>query len=285
LRSSLSAVEEEAAVELRRMLDLSVDDIVAAMRAGINAGLSRSAIYRALRRRGVSSRKKVAPAIVHGRFAAESEPGFIHLDLKYLTRLGGKPSYVFVAIDRATRYVYCEIHGNRETATAAAFCERMAAHFAPCRVRVVLSDNGFEWTDRAAGRVKAKPTGKHPVDRFCAAQGIEHRLTRLRRPQTNGMVERFNRRISEALAAKQRIRDNAGRNCFATHAERNDYIRRFVHNYNRTRLLCLQQRSPLQMMQHYLAKQYTFAGMTVIFFLPSTMTSFLPTTTAKNRRR
>jgi transposase InsO family protein len=37
-------------------------------------------------------------------------------------------------------------------------------------------------------------------DKACVHHGIEHRLIPPRRPQTNGMVERFNGRISEVLA-------------------------------------------------------------------------------------
>ncbi|CUB07476.1 integrase core domain-containing protein, partial [Tepidiphilus thermophilus] len=44
------------------------------------------------------------------------------------------------------------------------------------------------------------PTGAHAFDELCQALDIEHRLTKPRRPQTNGMVERFNGRISEVLA-------------------------------------------------------------------------------------
>ena len=35
--------------------------------------------------------------------------------------------------------------------------------------------------------------------RLCQALGIEHRLTKPRHPQTNGMVERFNGRLSQVL--------------------------------------------------------------------------------------
>ncbi len=43
------------------------------------------------------------------------------------------------------------------------------------------------------------PTGEHEFDKLCAELGIEHRLTKPRTPQTNGMVERFNGRISNVL--------------------------------------------------------------------------------------
>ena len=43
------------------------------------------------------------------------------------------------------------------------------------------------------------PTGEHAFDQLCAELGVEHRLTKPRTPQTNGMVERFNGRISDVL--------------------------------------------------------------------------------------
>ncbi|MGL5785179.1 MAG: hypothetical protein ACRCYZ_07000 [Alphaproteobacteria bacterium] len=38
---------------------------------------------------------------------------------------------------------------------------------------------------------------------FCKAFEVKHNLTKIRRPQTNGMVERFNRRINEAISKKK----------------------------------------------------------------------------------
>lgn len=40
---------------------------------------------------------------------------------------------------------------------------------------------------------------QHRVDRFCAQHAIDHRLIPPYRPQTNGMVERFNGRVSDVL--------------------------------------------------------------------------------------
>ena len=107
---------------------------------------------------------------------------------------------------------------------------------------MLLSDNGFEWGDRRA-------SGTHPADRVCAARGIEHRHTRVRRPQTNGMVERFNRRLTEDLDRAERIQDNSGRNCFSSHSARDAFVRRPVFNSNRTRQVALKHRSPLEALQ------------------------------------
>ena len=47
--------------------------------------------------------------------------------------------------------------------------------------------------------VQPKPEGEHEFDQLCKALGIEHRLTKPKTPQTNGMVERFNGRLSQVL--------------------------------------------------------------------------------------
>ena len=94
------------------------------------------------------------------------------------------------------------------------------------------------------GKPEGKPSGNHPFDRACAETGIEHRLTRPYRPQTNGMAERFNRRIAEAIG-RERKRGIAHR-LFASHDDRNAFLNRFVHDYNNTRLKCLGYIAPKQ---------------------------------------
>jgi transposase InsO family protein len=63
----------------------------------------------------------------------------------------------------------------------------------------ILTDNGKEFTDRFCPTGERKPTGNHLFDQECAEHGIEHRLIKPRKPQTNGMVERFNGRIQEIV--------------------------------------------------------------------------------------
>ena len=101
-------------------------------------------------------------------------------------------------LDRLTRYVYAEVLYDLEPKTASAFVKRFIEHF-PHKVIKIVTDNGFEWTDRCSGGVKEHPTGNHPVDKVCQEYLIKHTLTKIRRPQTNGIVERFNRRVNEAI--------------------------------------------------------------------------------------
>jgi transposase InsO family protein len=260
LAISLSEVEEQLVCELRTRLQLPLDDITEVMRRCVNPKLSRSAIHRCLQRHGISRRPTTDKPPV-GAFETTSV-GFIHIDLKYLPALERKKSYAFVAIDRATRYVYLEVHPRRDAETAAGFLERFLADFS-YPVHTILTDNGSEFTDRFAvdmkGKPDGRPSGNHPFDTICAKRGIAHRLTRPYHPQTNGMVERFNRRIGEAIG-RQAKRGIAHRH-FTSHADRDAFLYRFVADYNRTRLKCLDYRSPAHVLAN-LPGPNTFAGMT-----------------------
>ncbi|MGY3598148.1 transposase [Bradyrhizobium sp. USDA 4341] len=108
LTTSLSAVEERAVCELRTSLQLPLDDLVEVMQRCINAKLSRSAIHRCLQRNGISRLAK--PDKPKPGIFETASIGFIHIDVKYLPALQRRTSYAFVAIDRATRYVFVEIH-------------------------------------------------------------------------------------------------------------------------------------------------------------------------------
>jgi hypothetical protein len=142
LQTTLTPAQEMIVVELRKTLLLSLDDLLAVVRAFINPNVSRSGLHRCLHRHGVGKLQALRPQAAkpaHKPFAAY-EPGFVHLDVKYLPQMADEPKrrYLFVAIDRATRWVFVQLKPAK--------------------------------TARAARA-------------FLAALGIEHRLTRVRRPQ------------------------------------------------------------------------------------------------------
>jgi transposase InsO family protein len=105
---------------------------------------------------------------------------------------------LFVAIDRATRWVFVRIHPARTAAHARRFL-RDLERTASMKITRVLTDNGQEFTDRLFGLRKRAATGSHDFDRLRAGLDIEHRLTPPMRPQTNGLVERSNGRIEDVL--------------------------------------------------------------------------------------
>jgi len=67
---------------------------------------------------------------------------------------------------------------------------------APLKISKVLTDTGSQFTDRFTSKTR-EPSSKHHIDVRCRALGIEHRLCPPCHPQTNGLVERINGRISE----------------------------------------------------------------------------------------
>jgi transposase InsO family protein len=258
-----TSLEEEAVIcALRRDARLGLDDLVEVMHRCLNPSLSRSAVYRCLKRHGLSRLPDESePPARPGLF--EATPfGFVHVDLKHLTRLEGRPAYVFVAIERTTRFAWVEILPDKRQATVAAVFRRFLKAFGH-PVHTVLTDNGSEFTDRFAvdkpGKPEGRPSGQHAFDQACRDHDITHRLTRPFRPQTNGLVERFNRRLSEALRTHPPSQRNRGKNRFETQAERNNFIRETVDNYNRTRLKCLGYNAPAECLNN-LTELNTTAG-------------------------
>ena len=263
LATGFSTEEEEIAVELRTRLRLSLDDALEVMRRCLRADISRSALHRCLQRRGVSQRTP-DPKPAAQSFAPEPF-GYVHVDLKHLPRLQSRPAYVFVAIERATRFVYVEIVQERSAATIAACLKRFLEAFGH-PVHTILTDNGAEFTDRfgdARWRQRDRGTGAHPFDQVCQCHGVRHKLTRPYRPQTNGMAERFNRRLAEALQNHPPAAGNAGKNRFRHHAQRNAFIQSFVNDYNRTRLRCLGHKAPAELLAN-LTGHNTYAGTTIL---------------------
>jgi hypothetical protein len=69
----------------------------------------------------------------------------------------------------------------------------------------------------------------HPIfDRVCDEHGIEHRLTKIKHPWTNGQVERMNRTIKEATVKRYH---------YDSHAQLGSHLHDFIDAYNYGRRL------------------------------------------------
>ena len=169
-------------------------------------------------------------------------PGFVHVDIKYLPQMRDETTrrYLFVAIDRATRWVYLRLYGDQSEASSTDFLRRLHAA-APMRILKMLTDNGSQFTDRFTGQGK-QPSGQHAFDRECTRMNIEHRLIKPRHPQTNGMVERFNGRISDILATTR----------FRSREDLQTTLQRYAKLYNdHLPQRALGHRTPRQAMEHW----------------------------------
>ena len=204
LQTTLSTEQEFIVVELRKTLLLTLDDLLSVAKEFVNPALSRSALDRCLRRHGVSRLSDLIPVDESEKPIKKTFkdylPGYIHVDIKYLPQMADESSrsYLIVAIDRATRWVYMEIHADKSARSTSRFIANLIKK-CPIKITKILTDNGKEFTDKYTATGQREPTGNHPFDMACSNNDIEHRLTKPRTPQTNGMVERFNGRISSIL--------------------------------------------------------------------------------------
>ena len=227
LHATLTPAQERVVVALRTTLFLSLDDLLAVTREFLNPAVSRSGLDRCLRRHGVSNLQALIPQPEDDeqpkKTFKDDVPGFIHADIKALPPLPDETAYRYlcVAFDRASRWVYVEIWGEKTANNAAAFLQRLVAT-APFKVQKVLTDNDEVFTDRCGAAGKRDPTGRHLFGRTSDTHGIDHRLIKPRHPQAKGMVEGFNGRIGEVLATTH----------FDAAADLEETLARYVRFYN-----------------------------------------------------
>ena len=119
--------EEFVVIALRKTLLIQLDDLFAIIHEFIITQVSRAGLDRCLRRHGVSNLKDLIPqeegSEKQKKTFKDYEPGCVHIDVKYLPQMNVESSwrYLFVAFDRATRWVYLEIRPNKQASTAVVF--------------------------------------------------------------------------------------------------------------------------------------------------------------------
>ena len=207
LKTTLSEAQEQVVIALRKTLLLPLDDLLAVSQTFINENVSRAGLHRCLKRFDISNLHQMKKALDTAEAGVKTKksfkdykPGFIHIDIKYLPQMADEcsRSYLLVGIDRATRWVYMEVVKHKTAANTQRFLKRLI-NKAPFKISKILTDNGKEFTDRFIANGEREPTGNHAFDQACAEHDIEHRLIKPKHPQTNGMVERFNGRISDIM--------------------------------------------------------------------------------------
>jgi transposase-like protein len=92
LQTTLASAHEAVATALRKTLLVSLDDLLAVVREFLNPGVSRSGLGRSLRRHGVGKQRDLKANDArpeHSGFKAY-EPGYTHIDVKYLPKMAAK---------------------------------------------------------------------------------------------------------------------------------------------------------------------------------------------------
>ena len=192
--SVLTEVDEAVIVETRRKSLLPLDDLYDLLKPLIPL-LTRSNLHRCLQRHGINRLHDLLPPEEKKQTKAFKDyaPGYLHIDTAQIN-LGKDKWYLFVAIDRATRYVYLELHDNKRMETAAEFLRQTLAQY-PFKIVKILTDNGIEFSYNLLVEAKKPKDKVHPFAKICQEQKIEHRTTLVKHPWTNGMVEAMNKKI------------------------------------------------------------------------------------------
>lgn len=97
--------------------------------------------------------------------------------------------YLQSVIDCHSRYAWGRLYTTKLPVTAVHALNNDVLPFFEshnARITTILSDNGREFCGRP---------DRHPYELFLQLEGIEHRTTRVRRPQSNGFVERLHRTL------------------------------------------------------------------------------------------
>jgi transposase InsO family protein len=145
-----------------------------------------------------------------------------HIDIAEVRTEEGK-LYLFVAIDRTSKFAYAELHAKAKRQTASDFLKALIKAV-PYKIHTVLTDNGIQFADLPKNRMGPTALWRgHIFDRVCDENGIEHRLTKPNHPWTNGQVERMNRTLKEATVKRYH---------YGTHAQLKGHIHAFLMAYN-----------------------------------------------------
>jgi transposase InsO family protein len=221
-RSSVLSIEDEAIiVAFRKHTLLPLDDCLYTLQPTI-PHLTRSSLHRCLQRHGIGRLPDVdgdKPA----RKAFKVYPiGYFHIDIAEVQTEQGK-RYLFVAIDRTSKFAFVQLVDRANRVTASAFLTALVKAV-PYKIHTVLTDNGIQF--RLPPRYADGPTARfvtHMFEMRCRENGIEHRFTKIGHPWTNGQVERMNRTIKEATVQRYH---------YDSHAQLERHLLDFVNAYN-----------------------------------------------------
>jgi transposase-like protein len=228
----LSGAEEEAIVAFRKMTELPLDDVLYSLQETI-PHLSRSSLHRCLKRHGCSVLPKKETSISADKKKFKQYPiGYFHIDIAEVRTAEGK-LYLYVAIDRTSKFAYAELHKSQTKMIAAEFLRNLIKAV-PYKIHKVLTDNGIQFTNHD----HHKNAFTHIFGRVCNEHQIEHRKTKIKHPWTNGQVERMNRTLKEATVNNFH---------YASHDELKHHLHAYLMAYNfAKRLKAIKGKTPWQ---------------------------------------
>lgn len=132
--------------------------------------------------------------------------------------------YLQSVIDCHSRYAFGRLYTTKLPVTAVhVLNEDVLPLFEEhgTRVETILSDNGREFCGRP---------DRHPYELFLQLEGIAHRTTKVRRPQSNGFVERLHRTLLD-----EHFRIKGREKWYESVEEMQQDLDEYLRHYNRER--------------------------------------------------
>lgn len=234
-KSTVLSMEEEAiVVAFRQHTLLPLDDCLYALQSTI-PHLTRSSLHRCLQRHGISRLPGLKGDKPDRKKFKRYPIGYFHIDITEVRTEEGK-LYLFVAIDRTSKFAFAQLQ-ERATRRIAADFLRALVKAVPYKVHTVLTDNGTHFTTPGSWqyppeKIDLEEAGYlyrvHAFEYACAQNEIEHRLTKPKHPWTNGQVERMNRTLKEATVKRY---------YYENHNQLRNHLNDFIAAYNFARRL------------------------------------------------
>jgi transposase-like protein len=139
-RSTVFSIQQEAVVVgFRRHTLLPLDDCLYALQATIPQ-LTRSSLHRCLERHGISRLPDVEGNRPSRKKFKSYPIGYFHIDIAEVRTEQGK-LYLFVAIDRTSKFAFVELHERATTRVSADFLKALIEDVL-YKIHTVLTDNG-----------------------------------------------------------------------------------------------------------------------------------------------
>lgn len=174
--------------------------------------ISLSSIARILRKYGLTKRKKqLKPPYAKIPRPLPTIPGIlVEMDTIHYVRSNGTRFYLYTLIDVCSRYCYAEYYTTLSPRNSAEVVKNAQKHFT-FKIKTIQTDHGSEFSE-----------GFYFLLRD---QGIKHRHTRIRKPNDNAHIERFNRTIQEEGFKSKLPNENTIQKD----------LKKFIHYYNNER--------------------------------------------------
>ena len=119
IRSTVLSRAEEAIVAFRKMTELPLDDVLYSLQETM-PHLTRSSLQRCLKRHDCSVLPKKQNLSAEKKKFKTYPIGYFHVDIAEVRTAEGK-LYLYVAIDRTSKFAYVELHKNQTKMIAAEF--------------------------------------------------------------------------------------------------------------------------------------------------------------------